>query len=350
MLASVRRNWDLSTRLILVGIAAVSLAGVAVAALSVTGAGATFPYPIYSKWFYEYHKLHPDVEINYKSLGSTAGIEQVTAGKVDFGASDGPMNDQQVLGFKQQRQCDVLHFPTVLGAVVPTYHLPGATTDLNFTPAALAGIFLGKITKWNDPEIAKANPKVNLPNHAITVVHRAEASGTTYIWTDYLSKVSPEWKQKVGVGQTVNWPVGQAEKGNEDVLGKINQTEYSIGYVELAYAIQNKVPYGLVQNTAGSFVRADLASVTAAAAGAANMPADFRVSITNAPGRDAYPISSFTWLLIPSKIPDPAKEKAVVDFLRWMLGPGQTFAAGLSYAQLPQQVVARELKAISKIQ
>ena len=351
MLAIVKENRDLSTRLILVSIVAVSLAGVAVAALSVTGAGATFPYPMYSKWFYEYHKLHPDVEINYKSLGSTAGIRQVTEGTVDFGASDGPMNDQQMQEFKQKRNCEILHFPTVLGADVPTYHIPGVTTELNFTPAALAGIFLGKITKWNDTELAKANPKVNLPNHDVIVVHRAEASGTTYVWVDYLSKVSPEWKQKVGVGQGVNWPVGLAEKGNEGVSGKVNQTAYSIGYVELAYAIQNKLPYGLVQNAAGSFVKADLVSVTAAAAGAAaNMPADFRVSITNARGQGAYPISGFTWLLIPSKIPDAAKQKTVVDFLHWMLGPGQTLAASLSYAQLPQQVVTQELKAIAKIQ
>lgn len=341
----------MSRRLILVSIAAALLAGVAVAALSVTGAGATFPYPMYSKWFNEYHKMHPDLEINYQSLGSGAGIKQVTEGTVDFGASDGPMNDQQLQEFKAKRNCEILHFPTVLGADVPTYNIPGVTAELKFTPAALAGIFLGKITKWNDPALAKANPNVKLPNQDLMVVHRSDGSGTTYVWVDYLSKVSPEWKQKVGVGTSVNWPVGLGGKGNEGVSGTIKQTQYSIGYVELVYAVQNKLPYGVVENAAGNFVKADLASVTAAAAGAAaNMPADFRVSITNAPGKTAYPISSFTWLLVPSKIPDAAKKKALVDFLHWMLGPGQNLTSELSYAELPKQVVAQELKAISKIQ
>lgn len=341
----------MSRRLILVSIAAALLAGVAVAALSITGAGATFPYPMYSKWFNEYHKMHPELEINYQSLGSGAGIKQVTEGTVDFGATDGPMNDQQLQEFKTKRNCEVLHFPTVLGANVPTYNIPGVTAELKFTPAALAGIFLGKITKWNDPELAKANPSVKLPNQDLMVVHRSDGSGTTYVWVDYLSKVSPEWKQKVGVGTSVNWPVGLGGKGNEGVSGTIKQTQYSIGYVELVYAVQNKLPYGVVENAAGNFVKADLASVTAAAAGAAaNMPADFRVSITNAPGKAAYPISSFTWLLIPSTIPDAAKKKALVDFLHWMLGPGQKLTAELSYAELPKPVVAQELKAISKIQ
>jgi phosphate transport system substrate-binding protein len=306
---------------------------------------------MYSKWVNEYHKMHPDLEINYQSLGSGAGIKQVTEGTVDFGATDGPMNDQQLQEFKAKRNCEVLHFPTVLGANVPTYNIPGVTAELKFTPAALAGIFLGKITKWNDPELAKANPNVKLPNQDLMVVHRSDGSGTTYVWVDYLSKVSPEWKQKVGVGTSVNWPVGLGGKGNEGVSGTIKQTQYAIGYVELVYAVQNKLPYGVVENAAGNFVKADLASVTAAAAGAAaNMPADFRVSITNAPGKTAYPISSFTWLLIPSKIPDAAKKKALVDFLHWMLGPGQKLTAELSYAELPKQVVAQELKAISKIQ
>jgi phosphate transport system substrate-binding protein len=338
-------------RLMLVGIAVGSLAGVGTAALSITGAGATFPYPIYSKWFNEYHKMHGDIEINYQSIGSGGGIKQVTEGTVDFGASDGPMNDQQLKEFQQKRGCEILHFPTVLGADVPTYNLPGVTAQLDFTPEALAGIFLGKITKWDDPEIAKANPKVKLPNHDLVVVHRSDSSGTTYVWVDYLAKVSPEWKTKVGVATAVSWPVGLGGKGNEGVSGQIKQTEYSIGYVELVYAAQNKLPYGRVKNQAGNFVQADLASVTAAAAGAAaNMPADFRVSITNAPGKTAYPISSFTWLLIPSKIPDAGKKKAIVDFLTWMLGPGQKLTADLSYAQLPKQVVAQEQKAISKIQ
>ncbi|MBV9500170.1 MAG: phosphate ABC transporter substrate-binding protein PstS [Acidobacteriaceae bacterium] len=318
---------------------------------SLTGAGATFPYPMYSKWFNQYHKAHPDVEINYQSIGSGGGIRQVTEGTVDFGASDGPMNDKQIAEFKQKRGCDILHFPTVLGADVPTYNVPGISADLNFTPEALAGIFLGRITKWNDPEIQKANPSVKLPNNDLIVVHRSEASGTTYVWVDYLSKVSPEWKQKVGVGTAVNWPVGLGGKGNEGVSGQIKQTPYSIGYVELVYAIQNHLQYGQVRNQSGSFVKAGLASVTAAAAGAAeNMPDDFRVSITNAPGRAAYPIASFTWLLIPSKIQDATKRKALVDFLRWMLTSGQNDTAALSYAQLPKQVVAKEQKAILKIQ
>jgi phosphate transport system substrate-binding protein len=320
------------------------------AQLSLTGAGATFPYPMYSKWFNEYHKLHPDIEINYQSIGSGGGIKQVTEGTVDFGASDGPMNDKQIAEFKQKRGCDILHFPTVLGADVPTYNIPGVRADLNFTPDALAGIFLGKITKWNDPEIQKANPKVKLPDSDLVVVHRSEGSGTTYVWVDYLSKVSPEWKQKVGVGTSVNWPVGLGGKGNEGVSGQIKQTEYSIGYVELVYAIQNHLPYGQVRNQGGSFVKANLASVTAAAAAAENMPEDFRVSITNPPGKNAYPVSSFTWLLIPSKIQDPEKKKAIKDFLQWMLGPGQSYTETLTYAQLPKKVAAKEGKAISKIQ
>jgi len=332
-----------------IGVAA--LAGGAMAALSLTGAGATFPYPMYSKWFNDYHKMHADVEINYQSIGSGGGIKQVTEGTVDFGATDGPMNDGQLAEFKQKRGCDVLHFPTVLGADVPTYNIPGVTGELNFTQEALAGIFLGKITKWNDPEIVKANPGVKLPGADIVVVHRSEASGTTYIWVDYLAKISPEWKTKVGVAAAVNWPVGLGSKGNEGVSGQIKQTEGSIGYVELIYAIQNNMPYGKVKNAAGVFVKADLASVTAAAAGAAaNMPEDFRVSITNAPGKGSYPVSSFTWLLVPSKIKDPAKMKAVKDFVTWMLGPGQKMTEALSYSPLPKSVVAKEVKAISKIQ
>jgi phosphate transport system substrate-binding protein len=245
----------------------------------------------------------------------------------------------------------VLHFPTVLGADVPTYNLPGVSAVLNFTPDALAGIYLGKITKWSDPEIQKANPNVKLPHNDLVVVHRSDGSGTTYVWVDFLSKISPEWKQKVGVGTSVNWPIGLGGKGNEGVSGQIKQTEYSIGYVELVYAIQNHLPYGQVRNQAGNFVKADLASVTAAAAGAAeNMPDDFRVSITNAPGKNAYPISSFTWLLVPSKIQDPGKDKVIKDFLHWMLGPGQSYTGALAYAPLPKPVVAKEEKAISRIQ
>jgi len=312
--------------------------------LQINAAGATFPYPIYSKWFDEYHKLHPDLEINYQSIGSGGGIRQVTEGTVDFGASDGPMNDTQLA----QAKVKILHFPTVLGADVPTYKIPGVSAELKFTPAALAGIYLGKITKWNDPEITKNNPGVSLPGDDIVVVHRSDGSGTTYIWTDYLSKISDEWRTKVGKNSSVNWPVGLGGKGNEGVSGTVQQTPDSIGYVELIYAIQNHMTYGTVQNSSGVFVKADLASVTAAAAGAA-MPDDFRVSITNAPGKTAYPVSSFTWLLIPQSISDARKRDAITGFLRWMLKEGQTYTEALAYAPLPKEVVAKEMKAISNI-
>lgn len=311
------------------------------------GAGATFPYPIYSKWFDEYRKLHPNVEINYQSIGSGGGIRQLEAGTVDFGASDQPMNEEQLAKSKNRP----LHFPTVLGAVVATYNLPGLNRELNFTPEALAGIFLGKVKKWNDAALARANPGVPLPSSEIMLVHRSDGSGTTFIWTDYLSKTSPEWKSRVGSGTSVRWPAGLGAKGNEGVAGMVKQTPYSLGYVELIYALQNKMPYGRVRNAAGTFVKPDLASVTSAAAGAAaSMPNDFRVSITNAPGKDAYPISSFTWLLIPGRIQDGAKKKILTDFLRWMLGPGQKMTEPLSYAPLPQPVVAKELKAIAEVQ
>src|SRR5690348_12297495 len=320
-------------------------------ALLINGAGATFPYPIYSKWFDEYHNAHGTVQINYQSVGSGAGIRQVTEGTVDFGASDGPMTDEQIKAYTDKQGHGILHFPTVLGAAVPTYNIAGVTGSLNFTPEALAGIYLGKITKWNDPAIADANKGVNLPNEDIVVVHRSDGSGTTYIWTDYLSKVNEEWKTKVGKGTSVNWPVGLGGKGNEIVAGTVKSTPNSIGYVELIYAIQNNMPYGRVKNSSGAFIKADLASVTAAAAGAAkSMPQDFRVSITDAPGKAAYPISSFTWLLVPAKIDDAAKKKAITDFLHWMLTDGQKMTAPLTYAQLPEPVVAKEMKAISKIQ
>jgi phosphate transport system substrate-binding protein len=320
-------------------------------ALSITGAGATFPYPIYSKWFDEYHKKDSNIQINYQSIGSGGGIKQITEGTVDFGASDGPMTDAQLKAYLDKHGFAVLHFPTVLGADVPTYNIPGVSGELNFTPEALAGIFLGKVTKWNDPLISAPNKGVNLPADDIIVVHRAESSGTTYIWTDYLSKVSEEWKTRVGKGTAVNWPVGLGGQGNEGVSGLVKQTPNSIGYVELIYAIQNKMPYGRVQNSSGAFIKADLASVTAAAAGAAqNMPADFRVSITNAPGKTAYPISSFTWLLIPAKFSDDSKRNAIKDFLSWMLGPGQDYTEALSYARLPKEVVAKEKKALAEVQ
>ena len=318
------------------------------AQISLTGAGATFPYPMYSKWFDNYHKLHTNIEINYQSIGSGGGIRQVTEGTVDFGASDGPMTEEQLKAFQDKRGCAVLHFPTVLGADVPVYNVPGVETGLNFTPDALAGIFLGKITKWNDPELVKANPKVKLPNTDIIVVHRSDGSGTTYVWVDYLSKISSEWQSKVGKGTSVNWPVGLGGKGNEGVAGQVKQSANSIGYVELIYAAQNKMSFGRVRNSSGAFVEASLASVTAAAAGV-EMPADFRVSITNPSGKAAYPISSFTWLLIPEVIKDKQKLDVIKDFLKWMLGPGQKLTEALEYAPLPKAVVVKEEKAIAKV-
>jgi phosphate transport system substrate-binding protein len=319
--------------------------------LSINGAGASFPYPMYSKWFDEYHKKNGNIQINYQSIGSGGGIKQVTEGTVDFGASDGPMNDDQLKAFQDKHGFGILHFPTVLGADVPTYNIPGVSAELTFTPDAIAGIFLGKITKWNDPAIAGANAGVKLPANDIVVVHRSDGSGTTYIWTDYLSKVSDEWKNKVGKGTSVNWPVGLGGKGNEGVAGLIKQTPNAFGYVELIYAIQNSMPYGKVKNSSGTVVKADLASVTAAAAGAAkDMPADFRVSITNAPGKNAYPISSFTWLLIPSKFSDASKRDAIKGFVSWMLTDGQNDTEALSYAKLPKEVVAMEKQALAKVQ
>jgi phosphate transport system substrate-binding protein len=325
--------------------------GVARAALSINGAGATFPNPIYSKWFDDYHKKNRDIEINYQSIGSGGGIKQVTEGTVDFGATDGPMNDEQLKAYQDKHGFPILHFPTVLGADVPTYNISGVSGELNFTPEALAAIFLGKVTKWNDPLIAGANKGVNLPGSDIVIVHRSDGSGTSYIWTDYLSKVSDEWKSKVGKGTSVNWPVGLGGKGNEGVAGLVKQTPNALGYVELIYAIQNKMPYGKVKNSSGEFIKADLPSVTAAAAGAAkNIPDDFRVSITDAAGKGAYPISSFTWLLIPSKFSDTAKRDAIKGFLKWMLTDGQNEVEVLSYARLPKEMVAKEMKAIDPIQ
>jgi phosphate transport system substrate-binding protein len=321
------------------------------ATLSINGAGATFPYPVYSKWFDEYQKKNSQVQINYQSIGSGGGIKQVTEGTVDFGASDGPMNDEQLKAFQDKHGFGILHFPTVMGAVVPTYNVPGVTSALNLTPDALAGIFLGRITKWNDSAIAGANQGVNLPATEIVVVHRSDGSGTTYCWTDYLSKVSDEWKTKVGKGTSVNWPVGLGGKGNEGVTGQIKNAPNSIGYVELIYAVSNNIPYGNVKNSSGSFIKADLASVSAAAAAVAKtMPDDFRVSITNPPGKTAYPIATFTWLLIPEKFSDAAKRDAIKGFLDWMLVDGQNYAEQLSYAKLPKEVIAKEKNALAKIQ
>ena len=340
-------------RLALLAVGLLTLGAVAFAdnPLLINGAGATFPYPIYSKWFDMYHGKNPNLQFNYQSVGSGAGIKQVTEGTVDFGATDGPMNDDQLKAYQDKHGSGILHFPTVLGAAVPTYNVKGVTSTLNFTPEALAGIFLGKVTKWNDPAIADANKGTNLPAEDIVVVHRSDGSGTTYIWTDYLSKVSDEWKSKVGKGTSVNWPVGLGGKGNEGVTGQIKQTPNAIGYVELIYAVQNNVLYGTVKNSSRTFVKADLASVTAAATAASKeMPDDFRVSITNASGNNAYPIASFTWLLIPEKIQDAGKRDAIKSFLKWMMTEGQGSVEALSYAKLPKEVVAKEEKAISKIQ
>jgi phosphate transport system substrate-binding protein len=333
---------------LLAGIAGVVLlvAGVGAQTMKITGAGATFPYPIYSKWFAEYNKLHPNVEINYQSIGSGAGIRQVTTQTVFFGATDGPMTDDQLLAAPSK----ILHFPTVLGADVPVYNLPGVSAELKFTGPVLADIFLGKIARWNDPAIAKLNPGVNLPATDITVVHRADSSGTTYIWVDYLAKLSPEWKSKVGVATAVNWPVGVGGKGNEGVSGLVSQTPGALGYVELIYALQNKISYGSVQNAAGEFVRATTEAVSLAAAEATSkMPPDFRVSITNAPGKGVYPISSFTWLLLYENPKDKAQAKVMVDFVKWALSDGQKFADQLGYAPLPEPVVKLELVALQKV-
>lgn len=329
--------------------ALVLLALPSLAQTKLNGAGATFPYPIYSKWFNQYHQEHPDIEINYQSIGSGGGIAQVTAGTVDFGASDGPMKDEQLAAFKQKRGSAVLHFPTVLGAVVPAYNIPGFKGELKFTPDVIAGIYLGKITSWNDPAIAKANSGVSLPNTPIVVVHRSDGSGTTYVWTDYLSKVSSEWANSVGNGTSVHWPAGLGAKGNEGVAGMIRQMDGAFGYVELIYAVQNNIPYGPVKNAAGNFVKASLDSTTAAAGSMKQMPADFRVSITNAPGKDAYPISSFTWLLVPTDWKDKSKQKVFVDFLNWMLDRGQTMTAQLNYAPLPDAVREKERAALKTI-
>ncbi len=327
--------------------AAGGLAGTASAApIQINGAGATFPNPIYSKWFSEYNKLHPDIQINYQPIGSGGGIRQLTNQTVFFGATDGPMTNDQI----QAAGARILHLPTVLGAVVPVYNVPGVSAELKFTGPLLADIFLGKVTKWNDPAIARENPGVTLPGDEITVVHRSDGSGTSYIWADYLAKVSPEWSKRVGVATAVNWPVGVGGKGNEGVAGLVKQTPNSIGYVELIYALQNKIAYGTVKNLAGNYVRANLESVTAAAAATeGKMPADFRVSITNAPGKDVYPISSFTWLLLYESAKDKARSQAMVDFVKWALTDGQRYAAELGYAPLPASVVKLEMAAIGRI-
>ena len=321
----------------------------AVGQTTLNGAGATFPNPMYSKWFSEYHKVHSDIQINYQPIGSGGGIRQVTEGTVDFGASDMPMTDEQLKAAEGKLKTKVLNIPTVLGAVVPAYNIPGVTAELKFTPEILAGIFLGRITNWNDATIAKANPDVKFPNQEIMVVHRSDGSGTTFIWTDYLSKVSADWKSQVGADTSVKWPKGLGGKGNDGVAGSIRQLPGSIGYVELIYAVQNKIPYGSVRNSAGVFLKGSLEGVTAAAASAPKMPADFRVSITNAPGKDAYPISSFTWLLIPQQSKDAGHGKILADFLTWMVTDGQQMTNALTYGSLPDGVVAKVKETIKQV-
>jgi len=321
----------------------------AIGQTTLNGAGATFPNPIYSKWFSEYHNAHSDVQINYQPIGSGGGIRQVTEGTVEFGASDMPMTDTQLQEAEGKLKTKVLNIPTVLGAVVPVYNVPGVSGDVKFAPDVLADIYLGKISNWNDKAIASANPDIKFPNQDIVVVHRSDGSGTTFIWTDYLSKVSPDWKSQVGSGTSVKWPKGLGGKGNEGVAGSVRQLPGSIGYVELIYAVQNKIPYGSVRNSSGAFLKATLEGVTAAAASAPKMPADFRVSITNAPGKDSYPISSFTWLLIPQKSKDAAKGKILNDFLNWMVTDGQKMTAALEYAPLPDSVATKVKAAIKQV-
>jgi phosphate transport system substrate-binding protein len=321
----------------------------AIGQVTLNGAGATFPNPLYSKWFSEYHKTHENVQVNYQPIGSGGGIRSVTEATVDFGASDVPMTDEQLKEAENKLKTKVLNLPTVLGAVVPAYNIPGVAGEVKFSPEVLAGIYLGKISNWNDPSIAKDNPGVKFPNQEIIVVHRSDGSGTSFIWTDYLSKISADWKNQVGAGASLKWPKGLGGKGNEGVAGSIRQLAGSIGYVELIYAVQNNIPYGSVKNAAGTFVKASLEGVTAAAASAPKMPADYRVSITNSPGKDAYPISSFTWMLIPAQSKDPAKGKILADFLNWMVTDGQKLAAPLSYSALPDSVVAKEKETIRQI-
>lgn len=330
----------------LVALAGIGLAASAVAQ-SINAAGATFPDPIYERWFQEFKQAHSSIQINYQPIGSGGGIRQLTEGTVDFGASDMPMKDADVAKMKVRP----LHFPSVLGGIVPIYNLQGVSQDLKFSPEVLADIYLGKITDWSDPRIAKDNAGVKLKKQDIIVVHRSDGSGTTFVFADYLSKVSPEWKTKVGADTSVKWPTGTGQAKNDGVAGMVKQTPGAIGYVELTYALQNKMSYGSIRNSAGVFLKADLNSVTAAAAGAAaSMPADFRVSITNAPGQNAYPISTFTWLLIPSKISDLGKRAAITNFLKWMLADGQKDCAALGYAPLPKEVIAKEQKQIAQIQ
>jgi phosphate transport system substrate-binding protein len=317
----------------------VLFSGMCSSQVQLVGAGATFPAVIYSKWFDEYRST-TGVQINYQAIGSGGGIRQVTEGTVDFGASDGPMNDKQLSEARSKQGTDILHIPTVMGAVVVSYHIPGVGKGLNLDSEILSNIFLGRTTMWDDPSIKKFNSKLNLPHKAILVMHRSDGSGTTFIFTDYLAKISREWGSKVGRGTSVNWPVGLGGKGNDGVAGLIKQTEGSIGYVELAYAIKNNIPYANLKNQSGNFVEPTFYSVGAAAESASqNMPADLRVSITDPTGKDSYPISGFTWLLIYQNMKNETKARALFNFLKWAMGKGQSLAAGLYYVPLPASVI-----------
>jgi len=330
-------------RKLLIVLLSTGVAAPAWAQLMINGAGATFPYPIYSKWFDEYAKVDPSVRFNYQSIGSGGGQKQILAQTVDFGASDGPMSDENLA----KAPGKILHIPTVAGAVVMTYNLPG-NPALKLDADTIAGIYLGQIKKWNDPKLAALNSGVKLPDQEIVVVHRSDGSGTTFIFADYLSKVSSEWKEKVGNNTSVNWPTGIGGKGNEGVAGQVKQTPGAIGYVELIYAIQNKMPYAEVKNAAGHFVKPTIESVTAALA-TAEIPDDFRFSMTNAPGRDAYPIAGATWLLVYAQQKDAVKGKKLVEFLKWALTKGEAMAKNLDYAPLPESVQQRVLKRIDEI-
>lgn len=322
------------------------LSGAAPCQVLINGAGATFPYPLYARWIDEFHKLHPEALINYQPVGSGAGMRQLQAGVLDLGASDMPLSDADVARFPK----GVLHIPTVVGAVVPAYNLPGVTKELNFPPKVLADILLGRITSWNAPDLVAANPGVRLPDATIFVVHRSDGSGSTYILSDFLSKISAEWKNEVGSGTSLRWRTGIGAKGNEGVAGIVHQTPFSLGYVELVYAEMNRMAYGRVQNSAGRFMKADSFSIRAAANSVVrSMPDDFRISITNSPDRNAYPIASYTWLLAPARIEDAERRKIIVTFLRWALSRGQTMTDTLGYAPLPPPVAAKALAACNKI-
>jgi phosphate transport system substrate-binding protein len=336
------KSLDFSRKILAIALLT-GVSATASAQLMINGAGATFPYPIYSKWFDEYAKVDPSVRFNYQSIGSGGGQKQILAQTVDFGASDGPMSDDNLA----KAPGKLLHIPTVAGADAVAYNLPG-NPALKLDADAIAGIFLGQIKKWNDPKITALNPGATLPDQEILVVHRSDGSGTTYIWTDYLSKISPEWKTKVGTNTSVNWPTGIGGKGNEGVAGQIKQTPGALGYVELIYAVQNKMPYADVKNSAGNFVKPSLESVTAALA-TADIPDDFRFSMTNAPGKDAYPIAGATWLLVYQQQKDATKGKKLVEFLKWALTDGEKMAKDLQYAPLPESVQQRVLKRIDEI-